>query len=174
MSLQSDRTRLVQVVAVARNGVIGVAGRLPWSVPSDLKVFKRLTLHKPIVMGRRTFEAIGRPLPHRTSYVVSRDVMFQPAGVLVFTDIDAAVEAARLEASGKGLEEVAIVGGGEIYRATRARTDRIYMTLVEAEPRGDAWFDPLEPHAWQLVDRIEIEPDPRDDHKATLLIYDRL
>jgi dihydrofolate reductase len=147
------------VVAAAENGVIGAANRLPWHLPDDLRRFKSLTLGKPLVMGRRTFESIGRPLPGRTSIVVSRQPGLGISGCIVTGTIEAALAAAG--ATGAG--EVMIVGGAEIYRQVLPRTNVIHLTRVHAHIDGDVRFPELRAGEWREVD---IEHHPADDRHA--------
>jgi len=145
------------VVAAAENGVIGAGNRLPWHLPDDLKRFKALTIGKPIVMGRRTFESIGRPLPGRTTIVVSRRPGLQIAGCTVTDTIDAALAAVA------GAPEVMIVGGAEIYRQVLPRTNVIHLTRVHAHIEGDVRFPELRSEDWREID---IERHPADDRHA--------
>ncbi len=162
------------IVAAAENGVIGRGGRLPWHMPSDLKTFRRLTLGKPIVMGRKTFESIGKPLDGRDNIVVTRDAAFAHPGVEVAASLDAALSLAEQLAKRRGVDEIAVIGGAEIYRAAYPRADRIYLTRIHARPDGDATFADPSPLLWLLTSSTPIAASPRDDHKATLLIYDRI
>ena len=130
-------TCLSVIVAVADNGVIGRDNALPWHLPEDLRYFKRVTLGKPIVMGRRTFESIGRPLPGRTNIVISRDPGFAAVGIEVAASLDAALQLAS------GAAEVVVIGGAEIYRLAIPRADRLYVTEVHTEPAGDALLPPV-------------------------------
>ncbi len=155
--------------------MIGRGGQLPWRMPSDLKTFRRLTLGKPIIMGRKTFQSIGKPLDGRDNIVVTRDETFQaPAGVRVARSLDDALRIARMFASGRGTEEIMIIGGAEIYRQALPQADRIYLTRIHARPDGDATFHDPRPEIWHIVERTPIPHDPRDDHEATLLVYERL
>ncbi|MEL6299881.1 MAG: dihydrofolate reductase [Pseudomonadota bacterium] len=165
--------RITMVVAAARNGIIGRDGKLPWHVPSDLKTFRRLTVGKPVIMGRKTFEAIGRPLPKRPNIVVTRDGRFTANGAEVAGSLEAALDRGRVLAAELGVDEVAVIGGGEIYKAARAVADRIYLTRIDAAPDGDAAFTDPDDRNWTLTSREAIQPDPADDHAAELLIYDR-
>ncbi len=146
--------RLALIAAVARNGVIGRGGDLPWRIPADLKYFKATTMGKPMIMGRRTFDSIGKALPGRTSIVVTRQSGFQAAGVEVAGDLDRAVEIA----AGLGAEEAMVIGGGEIYAAALPRADRLYLTEVHIEAEGDVYFPPLDRSQWRELSR--------DDHPA--------
>ena len=162
------------IVAAAENGVIGRAGRLPWRMPSDLKIFRRLTLGKPIVMGRKTFESIGKPLDGRDNIVVTRDAAFRHPGVEVAPSLDAALSLAEQLARRRGVHEISVIGGAEIYRAAYLRADRIYLTRIHARPDGDATFADPAPMLWSLTSSTPIAPSPHDDHTATLLIYERI
>ncbi len=146
--------RLALIAAVARNGVIGRGGDLPWRIPADLKYFKATTMGKPMIMGRRTYDSIGKALPGRISIVVTRQSGFQAAGVEVAGDLDRAVEIA----AGFGAEEAMVIGGGEIYAAALPRADRLYLTEVHIEAEGDVYFPPLDRSQWRELSR--------DDHPA--------
>jgi dihydrofolate reductase len=150
-----QRAQVVAVVAVARNGVIGNGPDIPWHVPGDQARFKRLTLGHPLVMGRLTFESIGRPLPGRTTLVVSRDPSFAPAGVEVHADVDAALDHA-LELDH---ELVVVAGGGQVYRAAWGRLDALEVTELDAEAEGDVFFPPVDPAEW-----VETAREPHEGH----------
>jgi dihydrofolate reductase len=155
------------VVAASENNVIGVGNQLPWRLPDDLRRFKALTMGKPVVMGRKTFASIGKPLPGRLNIVVSRQ---QAAidGALVVDSIDAALAAAR------PAEEIMVIGGAQIYGQALPRTTTIYMTRVHTQIAGDAYFPTLAGEAWREVD---IEPHPADDRHAyafTFLRFERI
>lgn len=131
------------VVAMARNRVIGRDNDLPWRLPEDLKRFKALTMGKPIVMGRKTFESIGRPLPGRTTIVVSRQAGLQIPGCVVADSIDAAIRAAD------GTPEIMLVGGAQLYSEALPRVNRIYLTRIHADVEGDTLFPLLDPTEWR-------------------------
>lgn len=141
------------ILARADNGVIGRAGGLPWHLSGDLKFFKARTLGKPVVMGRKTYQSIGRPLPGRPNLVVTRDAAFRPKGVEVFADVEAALDRARALAVQLGAEEIMVIGGGEIYALTLPLARRIYLTEVHARPEGDTTFPDLDPAEWREVRR---------------------
>jgi dihydrofolate reductase len=162
------------IVAVAENGVIGRGGGLPWRIPSDLKTFRRLTLGKPIIMGRKTYQSIGKPLDHRDNIVVTRDPAFRAPGVTVATSLETALEMARVLAVAKSINELMVIGGADLFRQALPVADRIYLTRVHAEPAGDARFPPLTPGEWREVSR---EPLPRaamDEYSCTLVILQRV
>ena len=165
--------RIAMVVAAAENGVIGSRGRLPWRLASDLKHFRALTLGKPVIMGRKTFAAIGKPLAGRENIVVSRDPSFRPAGVHAVGDLSAALDLARRLALQGGAQEIMVIGGGEIYRAALALADRIYLTRVHARPRGEVCLPPLDPTLWQETSRRAMPQGAGDDHAADFLVLER-
>lgn len=135
------------IVAVAKNNVIGCANKLIWHISDDLKRFKCLTSGHPVVMGRRTYESIGRSLPGRTNVVVSRNEGLSIEGVTVVNSLERALEFAQ---NSHGGHEVFVIGGEQIYRQALPLADRIYYTLVEQEPVGDAHFEPLSPADWSI------------------------
>ena len=130
------KVKLSLIAACSRNRVIGVANRLPWNLPDDLKYFKEKTSGHPVIMGRKTFESIGRPLPKRLNLVITRQRDYVREGVTVVASLESAIQAARLS----GAEEAFVIGGAEIYAQALARADRLYLTLVNAETQGDAYF----------------------------------
>lgn len=140
--------RITAIAAVAANGVIGADNAIPWQLEGDFPRLKRITMGGVLVMGRKTFESIGRPLPGRESFVVTRNPEWQAAGVRVFSDVDAALDAAV--ATGK---EVWVFGGGEIYRQAWDRTTTLEITHVELSPPGDATFPDIDPRTWRAVMR---------------------
>ncbi|MDX5361342.1 MAG: dihydrofolate reductase [Alphaproteobacteria bacterium] len=144
------------VVAVAENGVIGAEGGLPWHLPEDLKHFRAMTMGKPMVMGRRTFESIGKPLPGRTSLVVSATRTDWPEGVECFATLEDALDRARDIALRDGAAEIAVIGGGALYRAALPLAGRIHLTRVGLSPDGDTHFPPLDPAEWTVTDRREV------------------
>ena len=162
------------IVAVAENGVIGNQGGLPWRLSSDLKTFRRLTMGKPIVMGRRTFQSIGKPLDGRDNIVVSRDPHFAPEGVTVLPSFDEAMIVARALARTGGSDEVMIIGGAELYKAALPKATRIYWTAVTARPEGDTFFPDLDPAAWQETSAEPLPQGPRDQYAATLKVLERV
>lgn len=144
---------IVAIAAVARNGVIGAGGDIPWRVPQDWARFKRLTLGHVVVMGRRTYDSIGRPLPGRTTIVITRDRSWRGHGVRVAASVEEALGLAReLEP-----EVIYVAGGGEVYRAAWDRLNRLEITEVDAEPAGDVTFPVIEPARWREIAR---EPHP--------------
>lgn len=151
------------IVAQAENGVIGSDNRLPWHLPDDLKRFKALSLGKPIVMGRRTFESIGRPLPGRTNIVVSRQPGLAIEGTVVAQSLDAALAAAGT------VPEVVIIGGAEIFRQALPRTDVIHLTRVHARIAGDVVFPDLDSGSWRETSVEHHAADERHQYAFTFV-----
>ena len=162
------------IVAMARNRVIGNAGALPWRLSGDLKFFKATTLGKPVVMGRKTYESIGRPLPGRPNIVITRDRGFSAEGITVVHDIDAALAEAERQARAIGAAEIMIIGGAEIYAQALPRTDRLYITEIEADIDGDTVFPALEPRVWQQGDRTKAVVDEASGLSYSFITLDRI
>lgn len=145
------------IVATAQNGVIGRDNQLIWHLPDDLKQFKRLTTGHPIIMGRKTFESIGKPLPNRTSIVITRNEHWQFEGVIVVNSVQEAIEAARQT----GTEEAFVIGGAEIYQMMLPASDKIYLTEVTADFEGDAYFRIPDQNEWREVQRTAHNVDEK-------------
>lgn len=161
------------IAAVARNGAIGRDNSLPWRLSGDLQFFKRTTLGKPVVMGRVTFESIGRPLPGRDNIVISRNAAWSAEGVHSAASLEEALQLARQSAAASGAEEVMVIGGGQIYRQALPRAERIYLTEVDAEVEGDAFFPALG-DCWVESGRTCYPASERDEYNYCLVQYDRL
>lgn len=161
------------IVAVAENGVIGRDGGLPWRLSSDLKTFRRLTMGKPMIMGRRTYDSIGRPLDGRDNIVVTRDPFFEVAGVSACATVSEALTLARVLATTRGADEIMVIGGAAIYDAVLPVADRIYFTQVHAKPDGDRHFPAPDAKAWTEVSREALPQGDRDDFASTLIVYER-
>ncbi len=161
------------IAAVAENGVIGQGNGIPWRLPSDFAHFKRMTLGKPLIMGRKTFESIGRPLPGRTNIVVTRQEGYQPDGVLVISSLEAALEHAQEIAKADRANEVMIGGGAEIYRQALPFADRMYLTQVALAPEGDAFFPPIDFEQWKAAGEISVAPHPNDSAAFRVRVYRR-
>ena len=143
---------LVLVVARARNGVIGQDGALPWRLPADLKRFKTITVGKPVIMGRKTFESIGKPLPGRHNIVLSRDPRWQAAGVTVVPNLAEAIAAAGLDPRARA-EAIMVIGGAQIYAEALPSATRVELTEVDAEPAGDTVLPAFDPARWREIAR---------------------
>jgi len=161
------------VVAVGENGVIGRNGGLPWRIPSDLKAFRRLTMGKPVIMGRRTFETLKKPLDGRENIVVTRASKLAHRGCWTVASIAEALEFGRRLAAETGAGEVMIIGGGELYQAVLPFAQRIYWTEVHASPAGDTFFPELETGAWCEVSRSERTKGETDEFAWTLKVLER-
>jgi len=161
--------RLSLIVAMTRTGVIGRGGTLPWELTSDLRRFKSLTMGHHLIMGRKTFDSLGRVLPGRTSIIISRQAEFQtPPEVLVVHDLD---EAIRLASSD---DEAFVIGGGEIFRLAQPHANRMYVTWVEATIEGDTQFLEWNPAEWLLVSSERHSADEKNEYDTTFCIYDRI
>ena len=161
------------VVAVADNGVIGQGGGLPWRLKSDMQHFRAATMGKPVVMGRKTYLSIGKPLAGRTNIVVSRDRAFAASGVLVAPSIEAALTVARGDALRRGAREIAVIGGADIYAQTMTAADRLVVTRVHLRPGGDTKFPSVDPNVWKEVERAEHRAGPHDEADFTIVVYER-
>lgn len=164
---------IILVVAVAENGVIGRDNQLPWRIKSDLKFFKSVTLNKPVVMGRKTYRSIGKPLPGRTNIVITRQQDFAAPGILVASGIDQALSAARGDALRRGADAIAVIGGTEIFAQTLPLADRLILTLVHANPPGDTYFPPVDPAVWREAERLPQPKGPDDEYGFTIVNYER-
>jgi len=153
--------------------VIGRDGAIPWRVPSDLKIFRRLTMGKPVIMGRKTYVSIGKPLDGRDNIVVTRNANFHAAGVERAGSVEEALQIAETRAATRGVDEIMVIGGAEIFAAMLSRADRIHLTRVHVHTDGDTFFPDLDPDVWREVSRMPIPPDPRDTSPATLHTYER-
>ncbi len=165
--------KIIIVVAVAANNVIGNDGDMPWRLSTDLKRFKALTFGKPMIMGRKTFESIGKPLPGRTSIVVTRDRDWQASGVVPVQSIESAIEVAGEIALASNVEEICIVGGGEIYRQAFGLADALHVTKVHSEPVGDTLFPEIDQQIWKEVCREKFPITEKDTVETTYVIYER-
>jgi len=159
--------KISMVVAMDAKGVIGRDNGLPWHLPADLQHFKRTTMGKPILMGRKTHESIGRPLPGRTNIVITRDSGYQADGCVVVHSIDAALEAAGDQ------DEIMVIGGAEFYRQVLPRTDTIYLTRINESFDGDTRFPDLNAADWREVERSDHEADSKNPHDYSFIQLDR-
>ncbi len=165
--------KLSLIMARAENGTIGADNALPWHISSDLKNFKKLTMAKPVVMGRKTFESIGKPLKGRTNIVVTRQQDWQADGVTICHDVKEAVTAAKKAAVDDGVDEVMIIGGAEIYARLLLEADRIYLTEVHRRYEGDAWFTAPDKTQWKEISRERFPPDDQDGPSYSFVVFDR-
>lgn len=165
--------RLAIIVAQAQNRTIGVNNKLPWHLPKDLQYFKQVTMGKPILMGRKTFESIKRPLPGRTNIVITRDVSWQHKGVRVVHSLQAARELAESICLIEGHEEAMVIGGSEIYSQALAECDRLYLTQVHVDVEGDAWFPEFNRQDWQELGREDYAADGHNPYNYSFIVLDR-
>ncbi len=155
------------IVAMDRRGVIGAGGALPWRLSDDLKRFKAVTMGKPLVMGRKTHESIGRPLPGRRNVVLTRQQDYVAEGCIVCDGVESALAACA------GFEEVMVMGGATLYELFLPRADCIYLTRVEAEVEGDVWFPPFDESAWHEVERQHYQADAHNDYACSFQVLMR-
>jgi dihydrofolate reductase len=173
LSPKAGAVKLVLVAAVADNGVIGQGGGLPWRLKSDMQHFRAVTMGKPVVMGRKTYLSIGKPLAGRTNIVVSRDPNFAAPGVLVAPQMETALAAARGDALRRSADAITVIGGGDLYMQTLDRADRLVVTQVHLRPEGDTMFPTIDPQLWSVVARSEHQPGPGDIAGFSVVVYER-
>lgn len=167
------------IVAMAENQTIGINNTLPWHLPHDLKYFKQVTMAKPIIMGRKTYESIGRPLPGRTNIVITRQTDYQADGILVVNSLQQALDKAEDVGFIHGHEEVMIIGGAEIYQQALLQADCLYITHVHANIEGDAFFPEVDWNDWQEFKREDHAADPageaqKNPYDYSFVVYDRI
>ena len=163
---------IVFVVAIAENGVIGAGGAIPWRLKSDMQRFKALTIGKPVIMGRKTFESLPRPLSNRTNIVITRDAAYRAPGAIVTTSAADAGAVARGDALRRSAAEIAVIGGAEIYRQWLDRADRLEITEVHARPEGDTLFD-IDRAQWEETSRVRHPAGPDDSADYSYVTYRR-
>lgn len=166
--------RLALIVAMAENRIIGINNALPWHLPNDLKYFKAITMGKPVIMGRKTHESIGRPLPGRTNIVISRDTELEFEGCSAVADIEEAVELAENIALIDGAAEAIIIGGAQIYQLTLPLVERIYLTQVHAQVKGDTYFPEFDTDEWQQVGREDFQAEGNNPYDYSFIVLDRI
>ncbi|NKC50662.1 dihydrofolate reductase [Ochrobactrum cytisi] len=171
MSVQEPIVSII--VAAAENGVIGRDNDMPWRLSTDLKRFKALTLGKPVIMGRRTWESIGRPLPGRPNIVVTRDNGFQAEGASATGSLEEAIALGQKLAADPGVGEVCVIGGGEIYAQTLPLADRIHLTRVLAEIDGDTHFPEIDLQIWRVVSQEDVPAGDKDSHPTRYFVYEK-
>ncbi len=166
--------KLSVIVAVADNGVVGRNNALPWYLPADLQHFKRTTLGKPVVMGRKTYQSIGRPLPGRTNIVITRNRNFTAEGINVVCSLEAALELAREIASGDGPGELMVIGGAAIYAVAIPLADKLYITEVHAQVEGDIHLPDIDWREWRECSRERHGASESGSHDYSFVVYDRV
>ncbi|KAB2702681.1 MULTISPECIES: dihydrofolate reductase [Brucella] len=171
MSVQEPIVSII--VAAAENGVIGRDNDMPWRLSTDLKRFKALTLGKPVIMGRRTWESIGRPLPGRPNIVVTRDNGFQAEGASAIGSLEEAIALGQKLAADLGVEEVCVIGGGKIYAQALPLADHIHLTRVLAEIDGDTHFPEIDLQIWRVVSQEDVPAGDKDSHPTRYFVYEK-
>ena len=168
----STNPKLCAVVAMDQNRVIGLEGDLPWRLPSDLKHFKRVTLGKPCLMGRKTWESLPFPLPGRPNLVLTRNAAYMAKGAELFSDMNAMIGRGYELAGALGVEEIMLIGGAQLYATLLLRCDRLYVTRVEAQVQGDAVFPEIDSKIWQLQSEEGPIQGAKDDYPFYVAVYD--
>jgi dihydrofolate reductase len=166
-------TEIVLVAAVADNGVIGADNAIPWRLKSDMLRLKAITMNKPVVMGRKTFASLKRPLPGRTNIVITRDAGFSHSGIVVAKSFESALALAQADALQRGAGEIAVLGGAEVYAHFLAFADRLEITEVHATPDGDTRFPAIDADAWKEVARVAHDAGPDDSAAFSYVTYRR-
>lgn len=170
----STNPKLCAIVAMDRNRVIGREGDLPWRLPSDLKHFKRVTLGKPCLMGRKTWESLPFPLPGRPNLVLTRNADYIAKGADVFTEMHAMIGEGYELAGAAGVDEIMLIGGAQLYKTLLSRCDRLYITRVDAEVEGDAVFPEIDTTEWHLTDETTVKKGPKDEFSFHVAVFDRV
>lgn len=170
----STNPKLCAIVAMDNNNVIGRDGDLPWRLPSDLKHFKRVTLGKPCLMGRKTWESLPFPLPGRPNLVLSRNADYLAEGAEVFTDLPAMIGQGFELAGKSGVDEIMLIGGGQLYASLLPHCERLYVTQVDTEVQGDAVFPEISRDDWQMSSKEGPIQGPKDDHAFFITVFDRV
>jgi dihydrofolate reductase len=163
-----DRPRLSLIAAMARNRVIGLHNRLPWRLPADMKRFRELTTGHAIIMGRKTFDSLARPLPNRTNIVVTRDPEYRPNGATVVHSIEEAIASVGSD------REAFVIGGEQIYRQTLPVADRLYLTIVDSDFDGDAWFPEYDAREWKEISSEQYRPDENNIEGLRFVTLERI
>ncbi|MBJ3783796.1 dihydrofolate reductase [Devosia sediminis] len=162
------------IAAVARNNVIGADQSIPWRIPSDFAWFKATTMGKPMVMGRKQFETFAKPLAGRPHIVVTRRQDYAPEGVIVRHDLDEALGVARGLAESAGVDEVMVIGGGDIYAQAIGLADRLYISHVDLAPEGNVRFPPIDPAIWRVVEEPDVPRSEKDQAPYSIKVYERV
>jgi dihydrofolate reductase len=166
--------KIVLIAAFAQNRVVGIENRLPWHLPEDLKYFKRTTSGKAIIMGRKTYDSIGRPLPNRTNIVITRNSDFTAPGIKVVASLEAAIELAKEVNYINDVDEVMIIGGASIYESALPIADRLYLTHVHAEVEGDAYFPEVNFQQWSETSREDYKASEKNPYDYSFVVYEKI
>jgi len=171
--MSEDGPIVAMIAAVAENGVIGNQGRMPWRIPSELRHFRKVTMGKPLIMGRKTFAAFKKPLDGRDTIVLTHNRDYAPIGAIAVESVDQALKIGTDCAVARDAAEIMVIGGAEIYASMLPYVRRLYLTRVHAEPEGDVRFPPLDFAAWTLVESTYHPRAERDEHDYTVTLYER-
>ena len=162
------------IVAMGENRAIGRGGDLPWHLHSDMRNFRKITMGKPIIMGRLTFASLGRALDGRVNIVLTRNAAFTAPGAVMAYNLEEALDVARRAAKRSGVDEIMVMGGEDVFREVLPQASRIYLTEVHAAPDADTWFPELDMGEWREVSREAHEAGPKDDHAFSFVVLDRV
>ena len=166
--------KIALVVAMGENRAIGRGGDLPWHLHSDMRYFRKVTMGKPIIMGRLTFKSLGRALDGRVNIVLTRDRDFTAPGAVMAYSLQEGLDVARRAATKARVDEIMVMGGEDVFREVLPQASRIYLTEVQASPHADTWFPELDLSEWREVSREAHEAGPRDDHAFSFVVLDRI
>ncbi len=172
--MAGEDARIALVVAVAENDVIGWQGGLAWHQSSDLKFFRKVTMNKPLIMGRKTFESIGKPLDGRDNIVVTRNTSFQAPGILIAANLEDALVLAREKARARGADEISVIGGAQIYELTLPVADRIYLSEIHYSPDGDTFFPRINKAQWREISRERHAAGAKDAADYSFVVLERI
>lgn len=161
------------VVAMGENRAIGKGGDLPWRLSTDMRYFRKVTMGKPIIMGRLTFGSLPRVLDGRLNIVLTRNAAFEAPGAVMAYNLEEALDVARHEALRAGVDEIMVIGGADVFRAVLPQAARIYLTEVKAAPEADTWFPEFDGSEWREVTREDHQAGPNDDHAFSFVVLDR-
>jgi len=164
---------IVLVAAIGENNVIGREGQLPWHLKSDLQHFRKVTINRPVIMGRKTYVSIGKPLKDRTNIVLTTDLGLVAPGCVLATSLDAALAYAKGDAEKRGVDEIMIIGGSDVFNAMMPSASRLEITHVHASPEGDVLFPPIDPAVWLQQSREEVAAGPDDSAGFAVAVYVR-
>jgi dihydrofolate reductase len=173
VSVNAPRIDLILVAAVAENGVIGQGGGMPWRMKSDMRHFRAITGGKPVIMGRKTFLSIGKPLAGRTNIVVSRNPDYAAPGIVVAPTLQAALDVARGDALRRPADAIAVIGGAGIFGDAMRAANRLEITVIHASPQGDTFFPAIDPVLWREAARVRHPATPQDDADYSFVTYQR-
>ena len=170
---RGEKPVIALVVAIAENGAIGRGGELPWRLSSDMRYFRKVTMGKPVIMGRRTFKSLPRVLDGRLNVVLTRDPGFVAPDAIMAHSLKEGLSAARASAERTGADEIMVIGGEDVFREVLPQAHRIYLTEVHASPEADTWFPDFDKREWREVSREKHEAGPRDEHAFSFVVLER-